>query len=281
MIPDEFEYARPSSLAEALQLLADRGYDAKVLAGGHSLVPLMKLRLARPGLLVDIGHITELRGIRREADVLHIGAATTHAELASSAVVAEVAPALSQAAGLVGDRQVRTRGTIGGSISHNDPAADLPAALLALDAQVVVRSSGGERVIPSASFFRGMLDADVAPNELVIEVRVPAAPRSAYVKIPNPASHYALVGVAAALSGNGSVSSARIGVTGAAPVAFRAANAESALAGKALTPEVIADAASRAHDGRELLSDIHASAEYREHLIGVMTKRVLQKLAGN
>jgi aerobic carbon-monoxide dehydrogenase medium subunit len=274
MIPDEFEYARPSSLAEALQLLADRGEDAKVLAGGHSLIPLMKMRLARPALLVDIGHITELRGIQRDATGLRIGAATTHAEIASSAVVAEVAPALSQAAGLIGDRQVRARGTIGGSIAHNDPAADLPAALLALDAQVVARSASGERVIPAASFFRGMLDADLSTNELVTEIRVPAAPRSAYVKMPNPASHYAIVGVAAVQANGGT----RIGITGAAPVAYRSAGAESALAGKALTSDVIADASSKAHDGRELLSDIHASAEYRAHLIGVMTKRALQSL---
>jgi carbon-monoxide dehydrogenase medium subunit len=275
MIPDNFEYVAPSSLAEALQILAERGEDAKVLAGGHSLIPLMKLRLANPALLVDISRIAELKGISRDGDGLRIGAATTHAELASSAVVAEVAPALSQAAGEIGDRQVRSRGTIGGSIAHNDPAADLPAVLLALDAQVVARSSTGERVIPAASFFRGMLEADLRPDELVTEVRVPASPKSAYVKMPNPASHYAIVGVAA-VQANGDT---RIGVTGAASVAFRAANAETALAGKTLTPDVIADASSKAHDGRELLSDIFASAEYRAHLIGVMTKRVLEKLA--
>jgi carbon-monoxide dehydrogenase medium subunit len=275
MIPDNFEYVAPSSLAEALQVLADRGDDAKVLAGGHSLIPLMKLRLARPGVLVDISRIRELKGIARDGDGLRIGAATTHAEIASSAVVAEVAPALHQAANEIGDRQVRARGTIGGSIAHNDPAADLPAALLALDAQVVARSSTGERVIPAASFFRGMLEADLQPNELVTEIRVPASSKSAYVKMPNPASHYAIVGVAAVQANGGT----RIGVTGAAPVAFRAANAESALAGKALTADTIADASSKAHDGRELLSDIFASAEYRAHLIGVMTKRALEKLA--
>jgi carbon-monoxide dehydrogenase medium subunit len=275
MIPDNFEYVAPSSLAEALQVLAQRGDEAKVLAGGHSLIPLMKLRLAAPGVLVDIARIAELKGVSRDGDGLRIGAATTHAEIAASSVVREVAPALSQAAGEIGDRQVRARGTIGGSIAHNDPAADLPAVLLALDAQVVARSSSGERVIPAASFFRGMLEADLQSNELVTEVRVPAAPKSAYAKMPNPASHYAIVGVAA-VQANGSM---RIGVTGAAPVAFRAANAESVLEGRALTPEVIADAAAVAHDGRELLSDIHASAEYRAHLIGVITRRALEKLA--
>jgi carbon-monoxide dehydrogenase medium subunit len=275
VIPDNFEYVAPNSLNEALQLLAQRGEDAKVLAGGHSLIPLMKLRLASPGVLVDITRLQELKGISRDGDILRIGAATTHAEISASALVREAAPALSQAAGEIGDRQVRARGTIGGSIAHNDPAADLPAAFLALDAQVVARSTSGERVISAASFFRGMLEADLEPNELVTEVRIPVAPRSAYVKIPNPASHYAVVGVAAAQS-NGVT---RIGVTGAAPVAFRASSAETALAGKDLTPDAILDAASKVNDGRELLSDIHASAEYRAHLISVMTKRALERVS--
>lgn len=275
MIPDNFEYVAPSSLNDALQVLAQHGDDAKVLAGGHSLIPLMKLRLAAPGVLVDITRIAELKGISRDGNTLRIGAATTHAEIASSAVIREGAPALSQAAGEIGDRQVRARGTIGGSIAHNDPAADLPAVFLALDAQVVAKSAAGERVIPAASFFRGMLEADLEPNELVTEVRVPIAPRSAYVKMPNPASHYAIVGVAAALAADG----LRIGVTGAAPVAYRASSAESSLASQGLTADVIADAALKAHDGRELLSDIHASAEYRAHLVGVMTKRVLERVA--
>jgi carbon-monoxide dehydrogenase medium subunit len=276
VIPDNFEYVAPSSLNEALQILEQRGEDAKVLAGGHSLIPLMKLRLAAPGVLVDITRITDLNGISRDGDNLRIGAATTHAEIASSAVVREAAPALSQAAGEIGDRQVRARGTIGGSIAHNDPAADLPAVLLALDAQVAIKSANGERVVPAASFFRGMLEADLSANELVTEVRVPVTPKSAYIKVPNPASHYAIVGVAVAQS-NGAT---RIGVTGAAPVAFRASGAETALAGKTLTPDVITDAATKANDGRELLSDIHASAVYRAHLVNVMTKRVLEKISG-
>ena len=275
MIPDNFEYVAPASLSEALQVLAQRGDEAKVLAGGHSLIPLMKLRLASPGLLVDISRIAELRGITREGDGLRVGAMTTHAEIASSAVIAEIAPALSQAAAVIGDRQVRSRGTIGGSIAHNDPAADLPAVLLALDAQVVAKSSTSERLIPAQSFFRSMLETDLRPDELVTEIRVPASPKSAYAKLPNPASHYAIVGVAA-VHANGNT---RIGITGAAPVAYRALTAESSLAGKTLTADAIADASSKAHDGRELLSDIHASAEYRAHLIAVMTKRALQAIS--
>ena len=275
MIPDNFEYVAPSTLAETLQLLAERGEDAKVLAGGHSLIPIMKLRLAAPALLIDIAHVAELKGVSRDGDTLRIGAATTHNEISRSNVVQQAAPALSEAAGLIGDRQVRARGTIGGSIAHNDPAADLPAVLLALDAQVVARSSTGDRVIPAPAFFRGMLEVDLQPNELVTEIRVPVSPKSAYVKIPNPASHYAIVGVAAVQANGGT----RIGITGAASVAFRASNAESAIGGQALTPAVIADAASKAHDGRELLGDIHASSEYRAHLVGVVTRRALEAVS--
>jgi len=279
MIPAQFDYAAPASLGEALQLLQQHGESAKLLAGGHSLVPLMKLRLAQPGMLIDLRLLGELRGIASSGGGLRIGAMTTHAEVAGSSAVAQSAPALAQAAAEIGDRQVRARGTIGGSLAHFDPAADLPAVILALEAEIVVRSAArGERVIAASSFFRGILETDVAPDELMVEVRLPAAPRSAYAKFPNPASHYAITGVAAAVEGDGTVRAARIGVTGAAPSAFRAGAAESALAGKALSPESIAAAAAAAYDGRELLSDLHASAEYRAHLIGVMTRRALEKL---
>ena len=279
MIPDEFDYVAPATLAEALQVLQERGDDAKILAGGHSLIPLMKLRLARPKLLVDLRRLNELSGVRQSGVGLVIGAMTTHAEIAGSAAVAQVAPALAQAAQQIGDRQVRARGTIGGSLAHNDPAADLPAVMLALDADMVLRSAAGERVVPAGSFFRGMLETDLRPNELLVELRVAAAPRSVYAKMPNPASHYAIVGVAAAVDGNGTVRAARIGVTGAAPVAFRASAAEGVLAGKALTAETIAQAAERSPEGQELLGDIHASAEYRAALVRLLTKRALQRLS--
>jgi carbon-monoxide dehydrogenase medium subunit len=278
MIPVNFDYFAPASLPEALQLLADRGEDAKLLAGGHSLVPLMKLRLAQPAALIDLGRIAELKGISVQSGRLRIGATTTHAHVASSLEVIQNAPALAQAAHEIGDRQVRARGTIGGSLAHNDPAADLPAVMLALDAEITVRSAGGERTLKAEDFFVGMLETALHPNELITSVSVAVSPQSSYVKFPNPASHYAITGVCASLQGNGTVSSARIGVTGAAPMAFRATAAESALTGKALSEESIAAAAAAAYDGRELLGDIHASAEYRGSLVRVMTRRALEKL---
>ena len=280
MIPAEFDYAAPSSLDEALQLLADHPEDAKLLAGGHSLIPLMKLRLAAPGLLIDLGRLPELRGISQEGDRLRIGAMTTHAEIASSPVVAQAAPALAQAAQEIGDRQVRARGTIGGSLAHSDPAADLPAVMLALDAELVVRSASGARTIMVDSFFVDLLTTALNPDEILTAVTVAVSPRSAYAKFPNPASHYAIAGVCAAVQGNGTVSAARIGVTGAAPSAYRASAAEAALAGQALSAQSIAAASEAAWDGRELLGDIHASAEYRAQLIKVMTRRALEKIAG-
>ena len=279
MIPAQFDYVAPSSLNEALQALANGGEDAKVLAGGHSLVPLMKLRLAQPALLIDLGRISELKGVSVDGQRLRIGAMTTHAEVASSPQVLQHAPALAQAAHEIGDRQVRARGTIGGSLAHNDPAADLPAVMLALDAEFVLRTVGGERTVSAQDFFTGMLETALGPHEILSEVRVAVAPRSSYAKYPNPASHYAIAGVSVALQGNGTISSARIGVTGAAPLAFRAVSAEAALAGKTLNADSIDQAASAAYDGRELLSDIHASAEYRANLIEVLTRRALAKIS--
>jgi carbon-monoxide dehydrogenase medium subunit len=280
MIPAEFEYAAPTTLEEALRLLNDRQDDAKILAGGHSLIPLMKLRLTRPGLLIDLRRVAELRGTTQAGDRLQIGAMTTHAELAASAVVRQQSPALSQAANEIGDRQVRARGTIGGSLAHSDPAADLPAVMLALDAEIVVRSANGERTIPVDSFFTGLFETALSPNELITQIRVRAMARSAYAKYPNPASHYAIAGVAAAIQGNGNIQAARIGVTGAAPSAFRAAGAESALTGKGLSEDTIEVAAGAAYDGRELLGDIHASAEYRAALVQVLTRRALIRILG-
>jgi carbon-monoxide dehydrogenase medium subunit len=278
MIPVEFEYAQPTSLQEVLQLMAQHGENAKPLAGGHSLIPLMKLRLAAPGMIVDLGRVRELKGIRLDGDRVRIGALSTHAEVAASPVVQQNAPALAQAAREIGDRQVRARGTIGGSLAHNDPAADLPAVMLALDAQMTAQSVRGSRTIAADSFFTGMLETAVEPDEILTEVAVAVSPRSAYSKFPNPASHYAITGVAAALQGDGTVTTARVGVTGAADTAYRATGAEAALAGKALSAESISAAADAAHDGRELLGDIHASAEYRSALVKVMTRRALEKL---
>jgi carbon-monoxide dehydrogenase medium subunit len=280
VIPAEFDYAAPSSLAEALQLLADHADDAKLLAGGHSLIPLMKLRLAQPGYLIDLSRVAELRGISQQGARLRIGAMTTHAEVASSSVVAQAAPGLAQAAQEIGDRQVRARGTIGGSLAHSDPAADLPAVMLALDAEIVARSGSGERTIPAEAFFVGLLETALRPDEILTAVTVAVTPRSAYAKFPNPASHYAVAGVCAAVQGNGAVTAARIGVTGAAPSAYRATAAEAVLTGQALSAQTIAAASDAAYDGRELLGDIHASAEYRAQLIRVLTRRALEKIPG-
>ena len=280
MIPAEFEYIAPTSLDQALQLLSEHADDAKLLAGGHSLVPLMKLRLAQPAYLIDLNRVAELRGISQEGDRIRIGAMTTHAEIAASSLVQQQAPALAQAAHEIGDRQVRARGTIGGSLAHSDPAADLPAAMLALDGQILVRSARGERTVLADGFFVDLLTTALEPDEIVTAVTVAVSPRSAYVKFPNPASHYAIAGVCAAVTGDGTIGSARIGVTGVAPMAYRASGSEAALAGKALSPDVIAGAAAAAYDGRELLGDIHASSEYRAALLGVLTRRVLEKLPG-
>ena len=278
MIPEEFDYVQPSSLQEALQLLAQHGEGAKILAGGHSLIPLMKLRLAAPGIIVDLGRVRELKGISLDGGRVRIGALTTHAEVAASPVVQQNAPALAQAALEIGDRQVRARGTIGGSLAHNDPAADLPAVMLALDAQITTQSVRGSRTHSAESFFTGMLETALAPDEVLTSVSVAVSPRSAYVKYPNPASHYAITGVGVALQGNGTVTAARIGITGAADLAFRASGAEAALVGKNLSADSIAAAAEAAYDGRDLLGDIHASAEYRSALVKVMTRRALEKL---
>jgi carbon-monoxide dehydrogenase medium subunit len=265
-------------LAEALQLLSDHPDDAKILAGGHSLVPLMKLRLAAPGMLIDLGRVAELKGISQDGGRVRIGAMTTHAEVAASSVVQQSAPALAQAAHEIGDRQVRARGTIGGSLAHSDPAADLPAAMLALDGQIVARSTRGERTILVDEFFVDLLTTALEPDEIITAVTVAVSPRSAYIKFPNPASHYAIVGVGVSVQGNGTISATRIGVTGAAAMAYRATAAEAALAGKPLSAQSIAAAADAAYDGRELLGDIHASAEYRAALVKVMTRRALEKL---
>jgi carbon-monoxide dehydrogenase medium subunit len=280
MIPAEFDYVAPASLDEALRILADRPDEAKLLAGGHSLIPLMKLRLAQPALLVDLRRLSDLRGIFVDrGGNLRIGPLTTHAEIASSSDVMSTAPALAQAAREIGDRQVRARGTIGGSLAHGDPAADLPAVMLALGATIALRSAGGQREVPAEQFFTGVLETAVQANEVISEITVPAARRSTYVKFPNPASHYAICGVAAAVQDNGAAGAVRIGVTGAAPVAFRATSAETALQGRSLDASSIAAAAAQAHDGRELLGDLHASAEYRANLVRVLTRRALERLA--
>ena len=219
MIPVAFDYHRPSSVDEAIELLSD---DAKLLAGGHSLLPAMKLRLSSPGALIDIGRIAELNYIREDGGTIAIGATTTHHQIASSDLVSANASALAQAASVIGDPQVRNKGTIGGSLAHADPAADYPAAILALGAEIVVRGPDGGRSIPADEFFIDLFLTALAPDEIITEVRVPAAEKSAYVKFPHPASRFAVVGCAAASAGG----AVKVAFTGVANAAFRDSGVE-------------------------------------------------------
>jgi carbon-monoxide dehydrogenase medium subunit len=260
-----FEYHRAKSVEEAAQLLAKSG--GKALAGGQSLVGAMKLRLAQPGTVVDLGQIAELRGIRKEGDALVIGATMRHAEVAASAEVRKHIPALASLAEHIGDRQVRNMGTLGGSLANNDPAADYPAAVLGLGA--TVRTN--KRTIAADDFFKGMYETALADDELITAVSFPVPKRAAYVKFPNPASRFALVGVFVAETGGG----VRVAVTGAGPGVFRVAEMEQAL-GKKFAADSLKGL--RVDPGR-LSSDIHASAEYRAHLISVLAARAVAQAA--
>ncbi len=275
MIPASFGYESPRSLGEALALLASNP-EAKVLAGGHSLLPAMKLRLAAPAMLVDLGRIAGLRYIRHAGDFFAIGAMSTHADVESSALLRGSSPLLAEAAACIGDVQVRNCGTIGGSLAHADPAADYPAAILALDAELVVMSNAGERVIPARKFFTGLFSTALKPGEILTEVRVPATNGGvAYKKFWHPASGMAVVGVAAVVKmRGGNNESVAVGITGVDASAYRAGNVEKALRGKPAS--VIAAAAERAADGVSGLSDNFASADFRKHLARVYTRRALE-----
>jgi aerobic carbon-monoxide dehydrogenase medium subunit len=282
MYPAQFEYVRPSSLDEAIKLLAESGGEAKIIAGGHSLLPMMKLRLAQPATLIDIGRIPGLNEIRVDGNGLSIGALVTHAQVAASPEVRRAAPALAQAAALVGDLQVRNRGTLGGSLAHADPAGDLPAPFLALDGQIVARGPGGEKTYQGGEFFVDILTTQLGEDEIVTQIRFPALPANtgtSYQKFDHPASHYALTGVAAAvtLGSGGTFERVRVGVTGVAAKAYRAEAVEQALQGKGR--DAIAAAAEHAADGVDCNDDIHASAEYRAHLARVFTRRALEAAA--
>ena len=284
MYSANFDYHRAKTLADAQRLLAAHP-GAKLLAGGHSLIPLMKLRLASPSAVVDIGRIAELRGISRSGDSIRIGALTTHAEIAASADVQKAAPALAEAAMLIGDPAVRSRGTIGGNIAHADPASDLPTVLVALDARIVAVGASGERTIGADGFFTGIMSTALAENEVVTAIVVPAAPRgqgSAYVKFPHPASRYAVIGVAAAVTmANNECSAARVALGGLLPHATRATAVERALTGKSLDTATIASAAAQVGSdlGGEVTGDIFASAEYRAAVAPVYVKRAIAAAA--
>lgn len=281
MIPAQFDYIVASTLEEAVSLLAQHPDEAKILAGGHSLIPAMKLRLAMPQILIDIGRIKDLSYIREEGGQIRIGAMTTHYQLQSSDRLREICPLLPATAAQIGDVQVRNKGTIGGSLAHSDPAADWPAAILALDAEIVAVSANGERSIKATDFFVDLLTTSLEPGEILREIRIkPSDGRTgqAYAKVLHPASGFAVVGVAVnlALDQAGACQSARVGITGVGSMAYRAAGVEQGLVGRKLDSTAIASAAEKAADGVEANGDLYASADYRRHLARIHTKRAIE-----
>jgi len=283
MYPAEFDYQAPSTVAEAVALL-QQNEDAKVLAGGHSLLPMLKLRLSQPSLLVDIGRIEDLKGITEENGALRLGAMTTQQVIQDSDLVKKVCPLLAETASHVGDQQVRNRGTIGGTLAHGDPAADQTAAFLALGGTVTAMGPNGERTIAADDLFLDMMTTAVEPDEVLVSVSVPSQPArsgSAYEKFANAASGYAIVGVAAVvtLDEQGACKGARVAITGAGSKATRALGVEGALVGHRLDDAAIAAAAEHAAEGLSLMSDLHASEEYRAHLATVFTRRAVTRAA--
>jgi len=286
MIPAQFDYVAPTTLDEALGLLAEHTDDAKILAGGHSLIPAMKLRLAQPALLIDIGRVRGLSYIREEGGRILVGAMTTHYQLESNARLRDICPLLPECASSIGDVQVRNKGTIGGSLAHADPAADWPAAAVSLRAELVAASARGERVIAADDFFVDMLTTALRPDEVLREIRINAPPArtgQSYMKVHHPASGFAVVGVAVTLTldGDGKCSSVGVGVTGVATRVYRAAQVENALSGSTPDEQTIADAASHAADGVDANGDIYASADYRRHLAQVYTRRAVAAAVAN
>ena len=281
MIPQQFEYSAPKTLDEALGLLAE---GAKPLAGGMSLIPMMKLRLATPEHLVDLGRIKDLSYIREQGGELHIGATTTHHDVESSSLVRGKCPLLAETASHIGDVQVRNMGTIGGSVAHADPAADYPAALQALEAKIVLKGAKSERTVPAEEFFVDTFTTALEPGEIVREVIVPldgAGTGTSYQKVLQPASGFAIVGIAVRVRKQGDkVTMARIGVTGLSNRAFRATEAEKALEGRSGTPAEIQAVAALVGQGIDANSDLHASADYRLHLAAVYAGKALATALG-
>ena len=281
MFPSPFDYAVASSVEEAVSLLQQHGEEAKLLAGGHSLLPMMKLRLAAPSMLIDIGRIPGLAGVQTNGTI-SLGPTTTYTMVMDSEELTRLCPLLAETAAQVGDMQVRNRGTVGGSVAHADPASDMPAAMLALDATFTARGPGGERSIAAADFFQGLFMTALQPDEVLTRISIARPPQGAgmaYEKFRNPASGYAIVGVAAvaALAGDDTFSDVRVAITGAGAQPVRATAVEEALRGKAPDDAALAAAAERAVEGLQLMSDIHASEDYRAHLTRVFTRRALKR----
>ncbi len=284
MIPAEFDYHVAQSVDEAVALMKQYGDDAKFLAGGHSLLPTMKLRLAQPAHLIDLGRISGLSYIREVGDTVTVGAMTTYVTLQRSDIIAQNFALLPEGIAEIGDQQVRNRGTIGGSVAHSDPAADTPGMVLALRATIATRGPDGARTISADNFFKDLFETDLKPGEMITEIRFAKPdPRtgSAYEKLANKASHYAVVGCAAVITqdGSGTCTAASVVITGASVKPTRASAVEAALVGKQLDAATIAEAASHAADGLEVVSDIHGSQEYRAQMATVMAKRAITRAA--
>ena len=278
MIPAAFDYGRAESVEQAVELLGQHGEDAKLIAGGHSLLPLMRLRLARPSVLVDIDRLSDLEYVRDGGDHVEIGALTRMCDVAADPVLAEHNPLVAYAAGLVGDPQVRHRATIGGSVAHGDPASDPPTVLLALDAELVVQGPSGTRTIPAGEFFVSLFETALQPNEVLTAIRIPKLGGAgwSYQKFHRRAIDWAIVGVAAVVErSDGQIGSARVGLTNMGMTPLRASGVEQALAGQGT--DAVAGAAEHAPDGTSPISDTNASAEYRGELSKVLVRRALEE----
>lgn len=284
MFPASFGYFAARSLEEALELLTKHGEEAKLLAGGHSLIPAMKLRLASPRYLIDIGRVPGLSGVSVDGETLAIGALTVHAEVASSDVVRQRLPGLAEAASVIGDVQVRNRGTIGGSVAYADPAADFPVILTALNASFVLQSPSGRRTVAAHGFFIDFFTTALAPNEALTEIRVPLLPSgagTAYTKLAHPASAYVVVSAGALVirQPSGRCASARVAIGGLGSRPFRTAATEAALQGQPLTQDSIAAAAAKAAEGADPDGDLYASADYKRHMAMVYARRAISMAA--
>jgi len=281
MYPGVFDYVAAASVEEAVRLLGERGPEAKLLAGGHSLLPMMKLRLALPDVLIDLGRIPGLAGIEAADGGLSIGALTTYSALMDSVEATRLCPLLGQTVAQIGDAQVRNRGTLGGAVAHADPAGDVPAAMLALQATFTAQGPRGQRDIQAGEFFLGLFATALEPDEVLTRITVPALPArtgTAYAKFRNPSSGYAVVGVAATatLAEDGTLADVRVAITGAGAQPVRATTVEQALRGRAPDAAALAEAAALDTEGLQLMEDLQASEKYRAHLTRVYTRRALQ-----
>lgn len=277
MYPAQFDYHSPASVQEAISLLGRLKDDAKLLAGGHSLIPMMKLRLAQPKHVIDMRKIPGLSGIKEDGGAISIGALTTHYAVESSSLLKQKCPLLAETAGTIGDPQIRNMGTVGGSLAHADPAADYPAAVIALGAEFVAEGPKGKRTIRVDDFFKGLLTTAIQADEILVEIRIPSWPAGtgmSYMKFPHPASRFAVVGVAAVVTADGK--KVGVGITGAGTKAVRAKGVEAALAGKTLDAATLKAAAEKAADGVDVQADLQGSVEYKTHLLKVYCRRALE-----